>query len=250
MEEKLHFGYNKDYNIGYTGDYLDYLISTEKNVLVLDGEDAKARRGKFGFGASMIPNSKTANNEFKDLLEHFEEYDTISKLRSLEKICEFCANSDRVNEYLMDLSESLDISKFDRTQHSTREEWELKVWEDIYIKHQAQPDEARSYWRSITFLSDQIMSEECFDKLLKECGNISYIIVTDAFTYEHLPSSGHPVDIETSEGIIEAWEIRPGVIMFYMPLKSRMTEDAIHLWSKVFKEVFYNSDNHETVSDK
>ena len=38
MEEKLHFGYNKDYNIGYTGDYLDYLISTEKNVLVLDGE--------------------------------------------------------------------------------------------------------------------------------------------------------------------------------------------------------------------
>ena len=250
MEEKLHFGYNKDYNIGYTGDYLDYLISTEKNVLILDGEGGKARRGKFGIGASKIVYSKSAYHEFKDLLEHFEEYGTMSKLRSLKKICGFCNKSDRVGQYIKDLSSSLDISLFDRSEHSTREEWELKVWEDIYLQYQAKPDEIRSYWRSITFLNDQIMSEECFDKLIKECGDISYIIVTDAYTYEHLPSSGHPVDIETSEGIIEAWEIRPGVIMFYMPLKGRMTEESIHIWSKVFEEVFYNSDNHETVSDK
>ncbi len=250
MGEKLHFGYNKDYNIGYTGDYLEYMISTKKNVLVLDGEGGEARRGKFGIGAPKIVNKNIVNDDFMDYYEHFIEYGTMRKLRSLKKICGFCVNSDRVNEYFMELSDSLDVSKFDNSQYSTREEWEIKVWEDIYMKYQTKPDEIRSYWRKITFLSDQVMSEECFDKLINECGDISYIIVTDVFTYEHLPSSGRPVDIKTSEGIIEAWEIRPGVIMFYMPLKGGMPEEAIHIWSKVFEEVFYNSEDHETVSDK
>lgn len=250
MGEKLHFGYNKDYNIGYTGDYLEYMISTKKNVLVLDGVGGEARRGKYGIGAPKIVNKNIISDDFMDYSRHFMDYGAMSKLVSLKKICGFCESSDRVNEYFMELSDSLDISKFDSSQYFSREVWEIKVWEDIYKKYQAHPDEIRSYWRRITFISDQTMSEECFDKLLEECGDISYVIVTDAFTYEHLPSSGCPVDIETSEGIVEAWKIRPGVIMFYMPLKGRMSEEETYLWSKVFEEVFYKSDKHETVSDK
>lgn len=246
MGDKLQFGHNSDYNIGYTGDYLDYLISTEKNVLVLDGE--KIRRGRYGFGAARIVNSQIVNQDSKEVLERIE-YCLMNKLMSLKKICGFCDRSERVAKYLKELSDSFDISRFDRSQYSTREEWEMKVWADIYQKYQTQPGEVRSIWRKITFQSDQTMSEECFDKLLEECGDISYIIVTDAFTYEHLPSSGHPIDIETSEGIIEAWQIRPHVIMFYMPLKGQMSDEETKLWSKVFEEVFYKSENHETVSD-
>ena len=77
---------------------------------------------------------------------------------------------------------------------------------------------------------------ECFNSILEHCGNPNYIIVTNDFVYEHLPSVGKPKDIDTSEGIVEAWEIN-GVTMFYMPLTGNMSETDILLWRKVLTEV-------------
>jgi hypothetical protein len=81
------------------------------------------------------------------------------------------------------------------------------------------------------------MSMECFNAILEHCGNPKYIIVSNDFVYEHLPSEGIPKDIHTSEGIVEAWEI-DGVTIFYMPLRGNMSKEDILLWRKVLTEIF------------
>ena len=88
----------------------------------------------------------------------------------------------------------------------------------------------------ITFYDDEEMSLEYFSALIDECGYPEYIIVSDYFTYEHLPTEGRPKEIETSEGIIEAWEIG-GVTIFYMPLSLYMSDEQIELWHQVLSEI-------------
>ena len=92
------------------------------------------------------------------------------------------------------------------------------------------------YYHEIEFFEDKEMSMECFNAILEYSGNPDYIIVTNDFVYEHLPSEGKPKDIPTSEGIVEAWEIN-GITMFYMPLTGNMSEEDILLWRKVLTEV-------------
>lgn len=88
----------------------------------------------------------------------------------------------------------------------------------------------------ITFYDDEEMSLDYFSDLIAECGYPEYIIVPDYFTYEHLPSEGKSKEIETSEGIIEAWEISE-VTIFYMPLSLYMSDEQIALWHQVLTEI-------------
>lgn len=100
---------------------------------------------------------------------------------------------------------------------------------------QQRKDTARSLYLEM-YTEGEEMSMECFNSILEHCGNPNYIIVTNDFVYEHLPSEGKPKDIHTSEGIVEAWDIN-GVTMFYMPLTGNMSEEDILLWRTVLTEV-------------
>lgn len=96
---------------------------------------------------------------------------------------------------------------------------------------------SRALWGSVEFHKEEEMSMECFKAILEHSGNPEYIIVSNDFVYEHLPSEGKPKNIHTSEGIVEAWEI-DGVTIFYMPLRGNMSKEDILLWRKVLTEIF------------
>lgn len=108
--------------------------------------------------------------------------------------------------------------------------------QEIIEKKNIQPN-SHALWSSVEFRKEEEMSMECFKAILEHCENPKYIIVSNDFVYEHLPSEGKPKDIPTSEGIVEAWEI-DGVTIFYMPLRGNMSKEDILLWRKVLTEIF------------
>lgn len=104
--------------------------------------------------------------------------------------------------------------------------------------------EAIVEWRKI-ILSEGInnLSEDMFNDIMAECASeINYIIVLDNDSYDRMPDIGKPgTDIKTSEGIIETWEIKPGVLMFYMPIYGALgrtiSDEQALFWSKVWKDL-------------
>lgn len=88
----------------------------------------------------------------------------------------------------------------------------------------------------LTFYKDEEMTLEYFYAIMASYGYPEYIIVSDYFTYEHLPSEGKPKEIKTSEGIIEAWDIGE-ITIFYVPLCMNMAENQIELWHQVLSEI-------------
>jgi len=112
----------------------------------------------------------------------------------------------------------------------------VKEIQEIIEKKNIQPN-SHALWSSVEFRKEEEMSMECFNAILEHCGNPKYIIVSNDFVYEHLPSEGKPKDIPTSEGIVEAWEI-DGVTIFYMPLRGNMSDEDIILWHNVLTEIF------------
>ena len=81
------------------------------------------------------------------------------------------------------------------------------------------------------------MKLEYFYAIMDIYGYPEYIIVSDYFTYEHLPSEGEPKEIKTSEGIIESWDIG-GITIIYIPLCKNIEEGQIELWHQVLSEIF------------
>ena len=89
----------------------------------------------------------------------------------------------------------------------------------------------------LTFHKDEEMTLEYFYAIMDIYGYPEYIIVSDYFTYEHLPSEGEPKEIKTSEGIIESWDIG-GITIIYIPLCKNIEESQIELWHQVLSEIF------------
>jgi hypothetical protein len=112
----------------------------------------------------------------------------------------------------------------------------VKEIQEIIEKKNIQPN-SHALWSSVEFRKEEEMSMECFKAILEHSGNPEYIIVSNYFVYEQLPSEGKPKDIPTSEGIVEAWEI-DGVTIFYMPLQGNMSDEDIILWHNVLTEIF------------
>lgn len=112
----------------------------------------------------------------------------------------------------------------------------VKEIQEIIEKKNIQPN-SHALWSSVEFRKEEEMSMEYFKAILEHCENPKYIIVSNDFVYEHLPSEGKPKEIPTSEGIVEAWEI-DGVTIFYMPLRGNMSDEDIILWHKVLTEIF------------
>ncbi len=94
-----------------------------------------------------------------------------------------------------------------------------------------------AFWIKITFHNQEIIQEEMFNKIISNYHNLSYIIITDSYTYEHISEIGVLKDIQTSYGIIEAYEISPNLSLFYMPLFGNMDNDQVALWRNVFLEI-------------
>lgn len=92
----------------------------------------------------------------------------------------------------------------------------------------------------ITFHTESKLTRELFGDILEFYGynQPKYVIVTDYGTYERLPDIGKPGnDIQTTEGIIETWELYPGTTMFYMPLRGNFSDKEIDIWHKVFSQI-------------
>ena len=89
----------------------------------------------------------------------------------------------------------------------------------------------------LTFHKDEELTLEYFYAIMASYGYPEYIIVSDYFTYEHLPSEGNPIDIMTSRGIVEAWKIGE-ITIIYIPLCMNIKESQIELWHQVLSEIF------------
>lgn len=102
--------------------------------------------------------------------------------------------------------------------------------------------EGSASWVEIIFHNDKIkLPMDFLFSFLKYYNCISCFAVTDAYIYEHLPEYGKPVDIETEEGIVEAYKLvnegSKTALWFYMPVYACMTEDETSVWKKVMPEL-------------
>lgn len=216
MQVNIKQGYNASYNIAYnTGGLLDIYTPTSKRVLLLDGE--------------YNPNPDSYNNGYD---EETMRFGIMGKIDSIRKILPRTV-SEEESKILSEYEQSYSIYK-SRQHNMTRKEWSHIAREYERKLSKYRPDNAE--WRKVTFLDEAEMSLECFQLILEDSGHPSWIIVSNAFIYEHLPSIGTPKDIHTSEGIIEAWEVC-NTTMFYMPLNGMMNDEQISLWRKVLSEI-------------
>lgn len=243
MQNTLKVGYNELYNITIeSSGKLDVCIPVNKRVLLLDGRYIPILNNDFGRvvdGEYYKPNSMAMNVTW----EEFKTFSTCVKLTTIKKILPRVMTNDEMMLLEKWEREEWDIfykqcaDHFEKGQKPKRND-STEAYE-LYLKYESLLYKYRNnnaIWMNIFIHHEKEMSIECFNSILEHCGKPNYIIVTNDFVYEHLPSEGKPKDIHTSEGIVEAWEIN-GVTMFYMPLTGNMSEEDILLWRTVLTEV-------------
>lgn len=227
MRNILKRGYNEKYNITFRCGGLDVDIPSDKRILLLDGEYEPICNGEYGCfhnGEFYPPNSDAVNKTFQDALE----YGLMGKIGSIEKM--FPREKT--------IEESRILEEYEQMRYEMpAQEWRKAVYG--YYRKLAEYIPDTAVWRKITFHDEKEMSIECFKLILEHAGNPSFVIVSNDFVYEHLPSIGCPIEIQTSEGIIEAWAISD-TTMFYMPLTGVMSDEQIDLWRKVLSEILAN----------
>lgn len=193
-------------------------IPSRKNVLLLDG------------GSDI--NSNIMNRTFEEKRNH----NFVGKLMAMDRIFPHVISPEEA-EYRDNhqasfhdfLSSSNDLTPSEKRVGKYRLKWE-------YHRDLSQFYSNKLRAIKIIFHNEEEMTLEYFSALIAENGYPEYIIVPDYFTYEHLPSEGKLKEIETSEGIVEAWEIG-GITIFYMPLSLYMSDEQITLWHQVLSEI-------------
>ena len=223
MQNTLKQGYNEQYDITFNiGGELDVGIPSDKRVLLLDGSYNAILNSDCGViidGELYLPDVS---------LEDFVNYGIAGKINSIEKI--FPRIMSPEESQLHNEVEQVWSNYRDMSQNELLKK--LQEYDSKLSKYRTN----NAVWRKVVFHKDNEMSMDCFQAILDGSGNPNYIIVTNDFVYEHLPSVGKPKDVDTSEGIVEAWEIN-GITMFYMPLTGNMSEEDILLWRTVLTEV-------------
>ena len=200
---------------------MDIQVPSEVRVLLLDG--------------ILRENDAKQNTTLKDYLKAYADVSLslVGKLLAIQQILPTTENNSHNGTVINRL---LNIGNGESSFTPIELYYATKEIQEIIDKKTIQPN-SRALWSSVEFLKEEEMSMECFTAILEHCGNPKYIIVSNDFVYEHLPSEGIPKDIHTSEGIVEAWEI-DGVTIFYMPLRGNMSKEDILLWRKVLTEIF------------
>ena len=222
MQNTLKQGYNEQYNITINSfGKLDVCIPTNKRVLLLDGKYNSSQ-----FGEDFKSWTDCSFNHITRKILSFEKILPPQNKQEVEVIGRIPITSLRDDFYD-------NMTKEEINAYKQSMEYFSLLSEKIMLSHYSK---SNSVWLQVFLHSEEEMSMECFNSILERCANPNYIIVTNDFVYEHLPSVGKPKDIDTSEGIVEAWEIN-GVTMFYMPLTGNMSETDILLWRKVLTEV-------------
>lgn len=180
---------------------VNILIPHGKRILFIDGE--------------LDNNKGSIHEEFSFCNEHVLRHGIVPKLNVLERIF-----TPRITDDLL-----IELSK--KTRKDRGKYW-LELKDKIPIS---------AFWIKITFHNQEIIQEEMFYKIISNYHNLSYIIITDSYTYEHISEIGILKDIQTSYGIIEAYEIEPNISLFYMPLLGNMDNNQVTLWRNVFQEI-------------
>lgn len=200
---------------------LDIKLPSEVKVLLLDG--------------ILRENNAKQNSTLKEKLIAYADLSLslVGKLWAIQQILPITENKSHKGDVINRL---LNIENGESSFTPIELYYATKEIQEIIDKKTIQPN-SRALWSSVEFLKEEEMSMECFTAILEHCGKPDYIIVSNDFVYEHLPLEGNPKDINTSEGIVEAWEI-DGVTIFYMPLRGNMSKEDILLWRKVLTEIF------------
>ena len=199
---------------------LDIKLPSEVKVLLLDG--------------ILRENNAKQNSTLKEKLIAYADLSLslVGKLWAIQQILPITENKSHKGDVINRLLNRNGESSFTMFEaYAAAQEIQEIIEEKTILPS------SRALWGSIEFRKDEEMSMESFKAIMEHCGNPVYIIVSNDFVYEHLPLEGNPKDINTSEGIVEAWEI-DGVTIFYMPLRGNMSKEDILLWRKVLTEIF------------
>ena len=199
---------------------LDIKLPSEVKVLLLDG--------------ILRENNAKQNSTLKEKLIAYADLSLslVGKLWAIQQILPITENKSHKGDVINRLLNRNGESSFTMVEaYAAAQEIQEIIEEKTILPS------IRALWGSVEFHKDEEMSMESFKAIMEHCGNPVYIIVSNDFVYEHLPLEGTPKDINTSEGIVEAWEI-DGVTIFYMPLRGNMSKEDILLWHKVLTEIF------------
>ena len=209
-------------NINITVRYSEHLLDIPcgKKILFLDGEYDDD-----------IHNTK--NRDFGKSIN----YGLLGKLAAME----------RIFPHIVSPEEAKDTEEYHSSFYNFRLNTDNltpleRQREKIKLRHEYHRKLSQYYSNTLkclklTFHKDEVLTLEYFYSIMASYGYPEYIIVSDYFTYEHLPSEGEPKEIKTSEGIIESWDIG-GITIIYIPLCMNIEESQIELWHQVLSEIF------------
>lgn len=191
-----------------------------KKVLLLDGEYDEG-------------NHNTRNRSYEEKINN----GFIGKLIAMERIFPHIVSPEEAKdkEYYHSLFQNLHPSACNLPPDERRRE-EYKLIHEYHRKLSQYYTNTLKCLK-LTFHKDEVLTLEYFYSIMASYGYPEYIIVSDYFTYEHLPSEGNPKDIKTSKGIVEGWEIGK-ITIIYIPLCMNIEESQIELWHQVLSEIF------------